>query len=147
MKLPEIKIIIKRSKVANEERVTINSSYTAEKVFREIFNADTFGWIEESIVLCLNRANEVIGFYKLSSGGTSGTLMDAKVVFTIGLKSMAQGLIIAHNHPSGQLKPSDADINTTRKLVEIGKMMDMPILDHIIMTEEGYYSFANQGKL
>ena len=147
MKLPEITIQIKKTKVDKSERITIRSSKDACDVFRTIFNADTFDWLEESIILCLNRANNVIGYYKISSGGTAGTVIDPKVVFTIGLKSCAQGIIVAHNHPSGTLKPSDADLQITKKLVDAGKTLDMPILDHIILTEEGYYSFADNGQL
>jgi DNA repair protein RadC len=145
MKLPEITITIKKKKIAKAERIKISSSKDACDVFRTIFNADTFDWLEESIILCLNRANEVIGYYKVSSGGTAGTVIDPKVVFTIGLKSCAQGLIIAHNHPSGTLRPSDADKTITKRLVDAGKTLDMPILDHVILTEEGYYSFADNG--
>jgi DNA repair protein RadC len=146
MKLPEIEINVKfKNNVKRAELFKITSSVDASKCFREIFNADTINWTEESIILCLNRANQVIGFHKTSSGGTTGTIMDAKVIFTIALKSMAQGLIIAHNHPSGQLKPSEADIKITKSLKEAGKLLDIPIMDHLIMTDEGYYSMADNG--
>jgi DNA repair protein RadC len=144
MKLPEIEINVKfKNNVKRAELFKVTSSKDAADCFRTIFNADTINWTEESIILCLNRANQVIGFHKTSSGGTSGTIMDAKVIFTIALKSMAQGIIIAHNHPSGQLKPSDADLKITKNLREAGKLLDLPILDHIIITDENYYSMAD----
>lgn len=146
MKLPEIEINVKfKNNVKRAELFKVTSSRDAADCFRTIFNADTINWTEESIILCLNRANHVIGFHKASSGGTSGTIMDAKVIFTIALKSMAQGLIIAHNHPSGQLKPSEADIKITKSLKEAGKLLGIPIMDHLIITDEGYYSMADNG--
>ena len=125
----------------------ISSSKDGYNVFREIFNADTIDWVEEAIVLCLNRANKVVGFYKLSVGGMSGTVMDPKIVFTVALNCGASSIIVAHNHPSGNLNPSDADVRITQKLKGAGELLDIQLLDHIIITDEGYYSFGDEGKL
>jgi DNA repair protein RadC len=95
------------------------------------------------ILLCLNRANKVIGFYKVSSGGFAGTVADPKVIFTIALNCAASAIIIAHNHPSGNLKASKADIDLTNKIKLAGDTLEINLLDHIIMTEDSYYSFAD----
>ena len=95
----------------------------------------------------LNRANDTIGYSIIGLGGVSGTVADVKMVFQHGLLCNASGVILAHNHPSGNLKPSQADINLTKQMVQSGKILDMPILDHIIVTEKSHFSFADEGIL
>jgi DNA repair protein RadC len=102
---------------------------------------------EEFWVLLLNRANRVIGREQISSGGTAGTVVDSKIVFRKALESRASGLILSHNHPSGQLHPSQADIDLTRKLKEGAGLLDISILDHLIVGERNYFSFADEGML
>jgi len=102
---------------------------------------------EEFWMLLLNRANRVIGREQISIGGTSGTVVDAKVIFRKALEGQASGLILAHNHPSGNLRPSQADIDITKKLRSGGKSLDISILDHLIISEMGYFSFADEGIL
>ena len=104
---------------------------------------------ESFFILCLNRCNEVIGFYKVSTGGVSGTVADPKIIFQVALGCHASSIILAHNHPSGNLTPSQADRDLTRKLREAGKALDCPVLDHIIMTPmpAHYFSFADDGIL
>jgi DNA repair protein RadC len=92
-----------------------------------------------------NRANKVLGIFELSTGGVSGTVADPKLIFAAALKVAASGLILSHNHPSGNLQPSQADIDLTRKIKEAGKLLEIQLLDHIILTTEGYYSFADEG--
>ena len=104
-------------------------------------------FVEQFKVLLLNRANRVLGVYEVSTGGVSGTVADPKLVFAAAIKSSASAIILAHNHPSGQLKPSDADLKLTQKLKEGGKFLEITVLDHIIVTSEGYYSFADEGVL
>lgn len=146
LNLPEIKINLSfDKKIKKSELITIQSSTDAYKVFKQIFNADTFDWVEESIILCLNRANKVVGFYKISSGGTTGTVVDPKVIFTVALNCAASGIILAHNHPSGNLQPSQSDKDITMKLKDAGKLLDINVLDHIILTDEGFYSFTDNG--
>ena len=103
--------------------------------------------MEEFSVLVLNRANRVLGYARISQGGLSGTVADPKVIFQIALKSNSCSIIIAHNHPSGNTQPSEADIQLTRKLKDAGAVLDLPVLDHLILTSEGYYSFADEGLL
>lgn len=100
---------------------------------------------EEFWILLLNRANQVTKRVRISEGGTSGTLVDAKKVYRYALEGQASALILSHNHPSGNLKPSDADIRITRKLIDAGKVLDITVLDHIIVSERGYTSLADEG--
>jgi DNA repair protein RadC len=101
---------------------------------------------EEFWILCLNRANRVVATEFISSGGISGTVVDAKLVFTKALwRNNVCSLILAHNHPSGNLQPSQADIDLTKKLVSAGDTLDLKILDHLIVAEAGYYSMADEG--
>lgn len=97
---------------------------------------------EYFFIILVNRANKVIGYHKLSEGGLSGTIADIKLAFAIALKSLASAMILAHNHPSGTLLPSQADIDLTNQFAEAGKILNLKILDHIIITSEGYFSFA-----
>ncbi len=102
---------------------------------------------EEFWILMLNRANKVIGKERISVGGVAGTVVDAKIIFRKALASLACGIILFHNHPSGNLNPSESDIKITRKMKEAGSLMEINILDHIIISENGYYSFADEGRL
>jgi DNA repair protein RadC len=100
---------------------------------------------EEFHVLFLNRANHLLRKRKISEGGWTGTIADGKVIFKMALEIGAHAMILVHNHPSGQLRPSDSDRILTKKLVEFGRFIDMPILDHVILTENGYFSFTDSG--
>lgn len=102
---------------------------------------------EEFWLLLLNRANEVFARQRLSTGGASGTVVDLKMVIKAALDARASGFIAIHNHPSGNLEPSRADIELTEKLKQSGKIMDLPMLDHLIVSERGYYSFADEGRV
>ena len=99
---------------------------------------------EEFWILQLNRANHVIGRARISAGGVSGTVVDSKMVFKPAIEVLATSIILVHNHPSGNLKPSQADIELTRKLKEAGKHLDIAVLDHIIVAYSGFYSFADE---
>lgn len=102
---------------------------------------------EEFWLLLLNKANEVFARERLSTGGMSGTVVDVKLAYKTALDARAAGLIAIHNHPSGSLQPSQADVELTRKLRQAGTVLDMPLLDHLIVSERGYYSFADEGTL
>ena len=102
---------------------------------------------EEFWILLLNRANMIIGRHEISKGGVSGTVADSKIIFKHALENLASSIILCHNHPSGNLKPSEADIKTTEKLKQAGVIMDIPILDHIIVADSGYFSLADEGLL
>ena len=102
---------------------------------------------EEFWILLLNRSNTVISKHQISSGGVSGTVVDSKMIFKSALENLASSIILIHNHPSGNLKPSEADLRLTEKLKESGTLLDIPVLDHLIITDSAYYSFADEGTL
>jgi DNA repair protein RadC len=97
--------------------------------------------------MMLSRANRVLGICTISSGGTSGTVVDAKMVFATALKANASSMIVTHNHPSGNQIPFEQDRRLTKQLTEIGRALDLPLLDHVIVINQGYYSFADEGVL
>lgn len=144
MQLPELKIRVER-KAGDGSTYQVKSSETAYQFFYSIFDADTISWTEECAMLVLNRANEVIGHYKVSSGGTAATVVDAKVIFTIALNAVGHSIILAHNHPSGNLQPSEQDIKLTKDLVQGGNILGIRVLDHLILTDKGYLSMADKG--
>lgn len=102
---------------------------------------------EEFWLLLLKRNNEVIRKTRVSAGGVSGTVVDPKVIFKVALEELASSIIMVHNHPSGNLKPSQADISLTKKLKEGGQLLEIPILDHLIFTDRGFFSFADESML
>ncbi|MEP7196896.1 MAG: DNA repair protein RadC [Saprospiraceae bacterium] len=102
---------------------------------------------EESWVIFLNRSNAVISVEKISSGGITSTVIDPRVVFKKALELQATSIILSHNHPSGQLQPSQADRDITKKIKQGGLSLDIQLLDHLIISERGYYSFADEGQL
>jgi DNA repair protein RadC len=104
-------------------------------------------FIEQLKVMFLNRSNRLLGIYEVSSGGISETVADPKVIFIAALKCCATSMILVHNHPSGNLSISKPDERLTKKIKEAGKLLDIEVLDHLIITSEGYVSFAEDGLL
>ena len=125
----------------------ISSSQDAYEELLRWFPEETISLQERFVTLYLNRANRVLGAYLASSGGITGTVADPRLIMTVALKTAAVGIILGHNHPSGNLKPSKTDELLTRKLQEAGHLLDIAILDHIVVSTEGYYSFADSCKL
>ncbi|MCC7051147.1 MAG: DNA repair protein RadC [Bacteroidia bacterium] len=134
----------RRKETESVELIKITSSNTAYQNLRFAFEDLVH---EEFWALFLNRANKIIAIEKLSMGGVSGTVVETKTLFKKGIELMACGLIIAHNHPSGNLQPSQQDKEITQKIKETGKLMDITLLDHLIITDNGYFSFADTGIL
>lgn len=102
---------------------------------------------EQFWIIILNRSNKVISKRAISLGGVSGTIVDPKVIFKIALEDLASGVILVHNHPSGNLKASQADIKLTEKIKKAGQLLEIPVLDHVIFTDDGYLSFADENIL
>ena len=102
---------------------------------------------EEFHMLMLNRSNHIIRKEFVSRGGVSGTVVDPKIIFKMALENLASSIILCHNHPSGNLRPSDQDISLTKKLREAGSLLEIPILDHLIISDTGYFSFADEGMM
>lgn len=142
LKIAEIKVSYSTSK---RPKRSITGSDSAYKLLLSCWDKSIIEFQEEFKVLLLNRSNKVLGVYPLSKGGVSGTFVDPKLVFSVALKCNASALILAHNHPSGNLSPSENDKGLTKKLISAGKFLDIKVLDHLIMTTEGYYSFADEG--
>ena len=128
-------------------KIKITSVNKAFEVLLSVWDLDTIELQEEFKVLLLNRANEVLGIYPLSKGGITGTVVDSRLIFAVALKCNATGILLCHNHPSGNLKPSDADITLTRSIKKCADFLDITLIDHLIITKNGFYSFSNEGKL
>ena len=126
------------------ERKQISSSADGFRFFQPIIGDLPH---EEFWILLLNRHNKIIGHQRISQGGVAGTVADLKIIFKSALDILASSIIAAHNHPSGNLRPSQADKNLTTKMVEAGKIIDIQVLDHLIVTSGGYYSFADEGMI
>ena len=139
--LPEINIKYSSS---NTQKANIKCSKDAAGVFREIFDADTLEWRETFMAMFLNQSNNTIGFFKVSHGGKASTIIDSKILFPPALLSGASGIILCHNHPSGDNKPSGCDIKLTKKLIQASKYLDLTILDHIILTKNSYLSMKDE---
>jgi DNA repair protein RadC len=122
----------------------VSCSRDAEKIFRSIWGND-LNYRESFYALYLNRANKVLGYQLISLGGISGTVVDVRCIYQAALKALAVNLIIAHNHPSGNSEPSDADIIITQKLKEAGQLLDIQVIDHLILFQDGYTSMADEG--
>jgi DNA repair protein RadC len=103
--------------------------------------------IEYFYLILLSRSNQVIKKHLISQGGTAGTVVDTKLVFKAALEHLAQSIILVHNHPSGNLKPSEQDKRLTERMVKVGRELDLPVLDHVIFTDVGYFSFADEGMI
>ncbi|HKG06709.1 MAG TPA: DNA repair protein RadC [Pedobacter sp.] len=132
----------RRKETAAAEVLKITSSKDAFNVLLPVF-ADLNH--EEFWILMLNRANLLIGKHLISKGGQAGTVADPKIIFKTALEHNAANIILAHNHPSGSLKPSDQDIRITRRMVEAGKVLDLYVVDHLIITDRLFYSFGDEG--
>jgi DNA repair protein RadC len=145
MKAAEAKIVY-TTIIKNSERLKISTSETAYNLLKPFYD-EYMDFKESSYIVMLNRNNKVLGVTKISEGGVSGTVVDLKLIFQAAFLGGASGLILSHNHPSGNLKPSSADISLTKKAVEVGNLVDMPVLDHIILTSEGYYSLTDNGDM
>lgn len=145
-RVAEVELIYK-SKVRASERPKITCSKDAYKVLMETWDGNKIEFIEQFKVLLLNRGNRVLGIYEVSTGGITGTVADIRLIFAAALKSNTVALTLCHNHPSANLKPSRADDQLTAKIHEAGKLLDIQVLDHLIISKDGYYSYADEGVL
>jgi len=142
--IPEITLKYKNSE---EFKYKITSSKDGYDVFMKFYDQDVFDLTESLIVLFLNRANNTIGWIKHSQGGTTQTVCDPKLIIATALKCNASAIMVSHNHPSGELRPSREDERITTKLKDACNYFDITLLDHIIATKHSYYSFSDEGKL
>jgi DNA repair protein RadC len=144
----EIDIAYKRKATCKvSERPAVSSSADAYELLAHYWNPDKIELLEEFKVLFLNRSNKVLYILSLSQGGITGTVADPRLILGVAVKIAACNLILAHNHPSGSLQPSRADEELTYKIREAAKYFDIKVLDHVIITADGYLSFADEGLL
>lgn len=142
MKVSEIKVSYIN---ASPKRVKIKNSQDTYDVVIKHWDLNIIEFQEEVKVLLLNRANVVLGIYELSKGGVSGSVVDIKIVLSVALKCNASSIILVHNHPSGNLTPSEADKSITNRLKEASKSVDIALLDHLIISKDGYNSLKDIG--
>jgi DNA repair protein RadC len=133
------------TKINPSLRPKITSAKDAFDLLLSTWDHSRIEMIEQFSILLLNRGSRVLGIQEISTGGVSGTVVDPKIIFASALKALASSIILAHNHPSGNLQPSQSDIEITKKLVAGGKILEVCVVDHIILSKEGYTSFANEG--
>ena len=144
-RVSEIELVY-RSKTPPGNLIKINGSADAFNVFHNQWNQDTIQLREEFKILLLNRSNRALGIVTISQGGTTGTVIDLKMILLSAVKSNAVSIIACHNHPSGNKKPSDADCRITNKIKDAAKLLDIALLDHLILAPgSGYFSFADEG--
>jgi DNA repair protein RadC len=141
--LPQITL---KLKTGNVVKAQIKNSNDAAKLFRSVWD-DTLEINESVICLFLNRNNVTIGWFKVSQGGISSSIVDNRLILATALKCLASGIILCHNHPSGNTSPSDSDIMVTKKLKEAAELFDIHLLDHIILTDLSHYSLADNGEI
>ncbi|HEY1019269.1 MAG TPA: JAB domain-containing protein [Sediminibacterium sp.] len=145
---PTVEITISYSRtVKNSDRPCITSSRQAYEIILNHWNPETLHLYEEFKVMYLNRANRVIGIYEASRGGICGTVADPRLILGVAVKVCATAMILAHNHPSGNLQPSRCDELITAKLKQAGSFLEIVTTDHLIISDDGYYSFADEGRI
>ena len=144
-KIPQIKL----SYVADVEvdEKFGKSSVACANLLRASFDEGEIDYRESFKVMYLSRSLKVLGIHTISMGGTAATPVDVKMIFSGALLSNAQTIVLCHNHPSGNLRPSIQDDNLTRKIVEAGKLLDIKVTDHIILSSKGYYSYNDEGRM
>jgi DNA repair protein RadC len=133
-----------RKEKADLKRVQVTNSEIAYKYIKEFYFNDIEIY-ESFFILIVNRANTTIGFAKISQGGTAGTVIDVKIIAKYCIEGLAHGVILAHNHPSGNIKPSEQDKQITSTTKNALSLFDIKVLDHIILTEDNYFSFSDEG--
>jgi len=148
MIIPEIEISVKYKGKNKSDLEIMRNSQDIYKVLLSLYNKGTINWTEEAILLCLNRGNKIIGYSRLSWGGITGAIMDTRVIFTTALNCAGTtSIVISHNHPSGNLQPSKADDSITKKIKDAGDILEIQLIDHIIVTEDGYFSYCDENLL
>lgn len=145
-RIPQIKLSYCSDAKASEKPI-IRSSKDSAAIFLASYNDGEIEFQEYFKVLYLNRQNKALGIHTISMGGMETTIVDMKILFSGALLAKASNIIVCHNHPSGNLEPSHIDDSITRKIKLAGETLDITLLDHIIITDNGYYSYADEGRL
>ena len=134
-----------RNKTPYRDRIQVTRSATAYEILRTAWDENKLELLEQFKILLLDRTNHCLAISDIASGGLAACYVDPKMIFVTALKAHASSLILAHNHPSQNLLPSPQDLALTRKLFECGKLLDIAVVDHLIVTPRDYYSFAEEG--
>lgn len=142
-KFEEVHLIYK-NRVSANDRPSVKSPYDAYLILLENWDDEQINLLEECKVLLLDSQLRLMSIASVSKGGLSGTIVDPRIVFSMALKRRANRIILAHNHPSGTLKPSKADISLTKQFIKAGNVLQIPLEDHIIVTQAGYCSLMNE---
>lgn len=147
LKVSEVQVIYK-SKVKSSERYKINSSVDAYKILKSCaFDVNTIEYKESFKLILLNTSNQVLGITTISEGGMDNTVVDVKLILQTALLTHSSAIIIAHNHPSGNISPSRDDLTTTQYVKEAAKLLNINLLDHLIVSKHSYYSFVDEGQI
>lgn len=144
MKVAEIQVSYS---TGDNDKIKITRSDDIYKLLVSHWNMETIEMQEVVKIVLLNRANYVLGIYELSKGGISNSTVDIKLLLSVALKSLASSIVLAHNHPSGNLKPSKSDFLITKKLKDACNILGIVLIDHIIVTKQSFYSFADNTNL
>lgn len=144
--IPQIELSY-RTGMPSDSMFQITSPKDSVEAFRQNWDDNKIEFIEQFKVLLVNRNNRVLGIFEVSTGGIASTVVDIRLILTAAFLTCASGIILAHNHPSGNLQPSGADKLATKKIKEGAKLIEIALLDHIILTKDGFYSFAEDGEL
>jgi len=131
--------------ISKQKRIKITNSQDAFRAILSNWNKNTIELHEEFKVLLLNRANEILGVHTVSKRGITATVVDIRILFAVALKSASTSILLAHNHPSGNLKPSEADKKLYEKVKKVSEYLDIQLLDNMIITKDNFYSFADIG--
>jgi DNA repair protein RadC len=145
-KVAEIELVY-RNKCKASERPTVTKSEDAYNALMQTWDKDKIELQEQFKVMLLDRSGNCMGISTVATGGITNCMVDLKLVFAAAIKARATGIILAHNHPSGSTKPSENDKRLTDRFAEAGKLLDLPVLDHIIVTKDAYLSFGDEGLL
>lgn len=143
-KVSEVEITY-RNQTPIQDRICITQSTMAYQILRQTWDENKIELLEQFKILLIDRNSHCLGISEIATGGMSACVVDPRVVFAIALKTKASGLILAHNHPSGNLKPSEADLSLTSKFMKAGNLLDIAVMDHLIITTQDYYSFNDNG--
>lgn len=134
-----------RPAIKPSKRPLVKCAADVYKVLSKFWNADQLEMRETFFMMLLNNHGRVMGIVELSHGGFTGVVVDTKMVFGVALKACACAIVVAHNHPSGNLRPSSQDIKVTQRLKAAGDILELPLQDHLIVSTEGYLSLAEEG--
>ncbi len=144
--IAEIELVYK-TKVKASDRPQVKSAKDCYNILLKTWDENKIEFIEQFKIVLLNRSNRILGILEISSGGITATIVDPRLIFVAALKAKATSLILTHNHPSGNVQPTREDENLTQKLRQAGEFLEISVVDHLIISKEKYYSFADEGAL